>query len=76
MVRYTHLRGRPLIEELDNIQQWTAEPTVPTVILDEMHAAPGKPQLGMMVLADGTDSNPGSGQGVYVYYGSAWNFLG
>ena len=76
MVRFQHLRGRPLIEELDNIQRWTDEPTVPVLTLDEWHAAPGKPALGMMVLADGTDWNPGSGQGVYVWYNSAWNFLG
>lgn len=44
--------------------------------LEELHAAPIKPRLGMVVLADGTDWNPGSGQGVYAYYNSAWNKLG
>lgn len=45
------------------------------VHLDELHVAPAKPRTGMIVLADGTDWNPGNGQGVYGYYASAWNIL-
>ena len=44
--------------------------------LEELHVAPAKPRLGMIRLADGTDWDPGSGQGVYAYYNSTWNFLG
>ena len=44
--------------------------------LEELHNAPTKPRTGMIVLADGTNWNPGSGRGVYAYYGGAWNFLG
>lgn len=44
--------------------------------LKELHSAPVKIRLGMVVLADGTDWNPGSGQGVYCYYNSQWNKLG
>lgn len=40
-----------------------------------LHAEPSKPREGMVRGADGTDWNPGAGQGVYVYYGSAWNKL-
>ena len=44
--------------------------------LDETHVAPTKPRTGDIRLADGTDWDPGTGQGVYVYYNSAWNKLG
>lgn len=39
-------------------------------------AAPAKLREGMIVGADGTNWNPGSGKGVYVYYTGAWHFLG
>ena len=41
-----------------------------------LNVAPSKPREGMVRGADGTHWNPGSGQGVYVYYNSAWNKLG
>lgn len=44
--------------------------------LATLHAEPTKLVEGMVVLADGTNWNPGSGAGVYAYYGSAWNKLG
>lgn len=44
--------------------------------VDEWHVAPTKPSTGMIVLADGTDWNPGSGRGFYGYDGASWRFLG
>ncbi len=44
--------------------------------IDKTYAAPTKPREGDVRLADGTTWNPGSGAGVYAYYGSAWHFLG
>lgn len=44
--------------------------------LEQLHAAPDKPRSGMVVYADGTDWNPGSGEGAYIYRGAAWHFLG
>lgn len=44
--------------------------------LKARNVAPAKPREGMIVLADGTNWNPGAGQGVYCYYGAAWNKLG
>lgn len=44
--------------------------------IDKSNVAPTKPRTGDLRLADGTNWDPGSGQGVYVYYGSAWHFLG
>jgi hypothetical protein len=47
-----------------------------TIRLKELHVAPDKPRDGDIVLADGTDWNPGSGAGVYARYGAAWVKLG
>ena len=46
------------------------------VLLPELHVEPTKPRAGMIVLADGTDWDPGSGAGYYGYRGGAWRFLG
>lgn len=32
-----------------------------------LHVAPSRPQGGKLYFADGTDWNPGSGRGMYVY---------
>jgi hypothetical protein len=42
------------------------------VQLVERYAAPVKPREAMLVFADGTSWNPGSGRGVYVYSSGAW----
>jgi hypothetical protein len=52
------------------------EDAAPYHELVEMHAAPDKLRTGMVVLADGTDWDPGSGAGVYCYYAGIWNRLG
>lgn len=41
-----------------------------------LHNAPEKPRQGMVVYADGTNWNPGSGEGLYRYDGTTWNYLG
>lgn len=46
------------------------------IALDERHEEPKKLFTGLTALADGTDWNPGSGAGVYTYYGAAWHKLG
>ncbi len=64
-----------ILTELQAIaREW--QQTQPFLLLDTLHASPSKPREGMCVLADGTDWNPGSGAGVYVYRASAWHFLG
>lgn len=40
------------------------------------YAAPPKPRVGMLRMADGVQWNPGSGAGLYRYSGSAWVFVG
>lgn len=42
----------------------------------ELHEVPAKLFDGLTVFADGTDWNPGSGQGIYTYYNVAWHKLG
>ena len=44
--------------------------------VDKTHVAPTKPREGDIRLADGTNWNPGYGQGFYGYYGGAWVKLG
>ena len=41
--------------------------TQPSILLDRLNVAPSKPRNGMVVFADGTNWNPGSGQGFYGY---------
>lgn len=44
--------------------------------LATLYAEPARPRDGMIVLADGTAWNPGSGAGYYGYYGGSWAKLG
>lgn len=44
--------------------------------LDMQYRAPVKPRDGLVVLADGTKWNPGSGAGFYGYRAGTWRFLG
>ena len=49
---------------------------VPFIQLQTLNVAPVKLINGMVVKADGTHWNPGSGSGVYVYRDAAWHLLG
>lgn len=60
--------------EFDRIAQAIAKD--PFLLLDTLNAEPSKVKNGMVVLADGTNWNPGLGAGYYGYYGSAWHKLG
>ena len=59
-----------LARELERIERslHSIARAVPQVSFGE----PENPQRGMVRYADGTDWNPGSGAGLYVYSGSAW----
>lgn len=48
----------------------------PFLYLSTSHAAPTRPQEGMVVKADGTDWNPGAGAGFYGYKAGSWVLLG
>lgn len=61
--------------ELSSIQrEWDAARDF--VFLNPLHAQPGRLFDGLVVLADGTDWNPGSGAGYYGYQSGAWSFMG
>ncbi len=40
----------------------------------EYNTEPDKPHLGQLVIADGTNWNPGSGRGLYIYY-TSWTLV-
>lgn len=65
---------RFLVAELESIRG--AVMALSAGHLDKSHAAPDKPRDGDIRFADGTNWNPGSGQGIYAYYGAAWHLLG
>ena len=69
---------RWVIEQFENLSGVLEGADFEQLSLKELHAAPAKPRDGMVVFADGTDWNPDAtnGQGMYVYYGSAWHYLG
>lgn len=56
-------------EEIQREQQFA------WLLLKPLNAAPSKKREGMIVFADGTNWNPGTGKGVYAYYSGAWNKL-
>lgn len=64
-----------LFSELRKLQEALNGP-VQFLMLDTLYAAPSKPREGMLVKADGTSWNPGSGAGFYGYRAGAWRFLG
>lgn len=55
--------------ELEKIARELAAPEV-------LHVEPEKPRDGLICVFDGVDFNPGSGPGLYYYYGGTWNFAG
>lgn len=77
MARYTVSPEveEPVAGELQRIAELARKPDVEAVFLAKLNAAPAKYKDGMVVYADGTNWNPGGGEGVYCRYGGAWNKL-
>ncbi len=44
--------------------------------LIKTHVEPSKKRDGDIVYADGSDWDPGAGEGIYQYYGGTWNKMG
>lgn len=44
--------------------------------IERSYAPPDKFKDGMIRYADGTSWDPGSGQGIYYFDGTTWQFLG
>ena len=63
------------------LRQWVVDqferlgPAVNYQGLSVQYSAPDKVIDGMLVYADGTQWDPGSGEGVYARYNGAWNKL-
>jgi hypothetical protein len=64
-----------LTQELQNINRALNEKNE-FLSLGMLYSPPPKPFDGMIVLADGSSWNPGSGGGFYGYRAGAWRFLG
>lgn len=62
--------------QLNRVSAALREPEPTSMRFVKRNAAPSKLYDGLTVYADGTNWNPGSGQGVYTYYGASWNKLG
>lgn len=70
---------RPQVSNLDNrliAEEFERQKSI--FEMQILHAAPSRTTAGMIVYADGTDWNPGAGQGVYRrnVANAAWVFLG
>ncbi len=63
-----------LTSELAEIERAFVE--IDEINLPELNVEPEKPRDGMIVLADGTNWNPGSGAGYYGFQSGSWTFLG
>jgi len=66
----------PLRNWLLQLQRNIVELSTTIGQFDVLTSAPDKPRRGLVVYADGTDWNPGSGEGLYRYNGSTWVFIG
>lgn len=73
------------LEDIGAFRQWVIEEFqqleitiagLEHVLLQVMHVEPAKPRNGMIVLADGTNWNPGSGAGFYGRSAGSWVKLG
>lgn len=61
-------------EELERIEVDLGGRLPSTIVY--RYAAPPKVFEGLIVGADGTNWNPGSGKGIYHYHTGSWHFLG
>lgn len=61
-----------LQEELEKIANTLQQLDTDTLLLIPQHVEPERLVEGMVVVADGTDWDPGSGAGIYEYVSGAW----
>ena len=64
------------VEFLAQLQRNVLEFSTQIGQFDVLTSVPEKPRRGLIVYADGTGWNPGSGEGLYRFNGSTWVFLG
>lgn len=70
------IEDKDLRDWLEQFQRNVVEMSSMLGQFDILHAVPERPRRGLVVYADGTSWNPGSGEGVYRYNGTIWVFLG
>ncbi len=77
-MKYTPSRflTEPYKREFGQVSEALKTPTVQAMFLAQLNTEPARYGDGMMVYADGTNWDPGSGEGVYCYYATGWNYLG
>jgi hypothetical protein len=75
MLRYAWKIVKDFAEVNEELRSIAGSP-IPRVEIEFLHVEPLKVFEGLTVGADGTDWNPGAGQGVYTYYAGGWNKLG
>lgn len=61
-----------LRQQLSRIASNLQNPQPITLTLDSLASEPGRPANGMIVYADGSNWNPGSGAGFYGREAGAW----
>lgn len=66
---------RFLEEQLQIIAEESRLPSAERIRLEELNAAPDRPSNGDIAYADGTNWNPGSGEGFYGYENGSWTKL-
>jgi len=62
-------------QQLERIASALQELEPPYIILSIQNVEPSRKKEGMVVNADGTNWNPGSGAGLYEYVGGSWSKL-
>lgn len=68
--------GRYLQEELRKLSEHLKVNEVENLEFKVWNTTPDKPRTGQAYYADGTNWNPGSGEGLYIYLStSAWSKL-
>ena len=67
--------AKHLNKELEKISDAFRSMQIENLEFKVWHVEPDKPRVGQAYYADGSDWNPGSGEGLYIYK-SAWVFLG
>ena len=71
------LRNQGLVEqEFIKVEEGSRTPDVFILQMQVLHKEIDKPRKGYVVYADGVNWNPGSGEGLYRYDGTAWKFIG
>jgi hypothetical protein len=61
-----------LLEQFRSIATALSYPRIDRIGFVVLHVEPTRPEIGTLVYADGTDWNPGAGEGLYQYTSTGW----